>query len=185
MSHLFSPDEGFLDLTAQAEPKNELLNWTSKQKVRASRAWWRTPLIPALGRQRQADFWVRGQPGLQSEFQDSQGYTERPCLKKKKKKKLELEVMVMVYPLSTEEAETGRSLWVWGQPGLHSESQATRDSVSRNKTKIATTKGPLGSTGMFTCTGWHTHTSTQRESKQDTMASLWKQPKWRTEQTMQ
>jgi hypothetical protein len=32
-------------------------------------------LIPALGRQRQADFWVRGQPGLQSEFQDSQGYT--------------------------------------------------------------------------------------------------------------
>jgi hypothetical protein len=26
------------------------------------------------------------QPGLQSEFQDSQGYTEKPCLKKKKKK---------------------------------------------------------------------------------------------------
>jgi hypothetical protein len=38
------------------------------------------PLIPALGRQRQADFSVRGQPGLQSEFQDSQGYTEKPCL---------------------------------------------------------------------------------------------------------
>ena len=40
------------------------------------------PLIPALGRQRQADFWVRGQPGLQSEFQDSQGYREKPCLEK-------------------------------------------------------------------------------------------------------
>jgi hypothetical protein len=26
------------------------------------------------------DFWVPGQPGLQSEFQDSQGYTEKPCL---------------------------------------------------------------------------------------------------------
>ena len=26
---------------------------------------------------RQADFWVQGQPGLQSEFQDSQGYTGR------------------------------------------------------------------------------------------------------------
>jgi hypothetical protein len=51
------------------------------------RAWWRTPLIPALGRQRQADFWVRGQPGLQSEFQDSQGYTEKPYLEKPKKKK--------------------------------------------------------------------------------------------------
>jgi hypothetical protein len=24
----------------------------------------------------------RGQPGLQSEFQDSQGYTEKPCLEK-------------------------------------------------------------------------------------------------------
>ena len=47
--------------------------------------WWLTPLIPALVRQRQR--WiselVRGQPGLQSEFQ---GYTEKPCLKKKKKK---------------------------------------------------------------------------------------------------
>jgi hypothetical protein len=40
------------------------------------------PLIPALWRQRQADFWVPGQPGLQSEFQDSQGYTEKPCLEK-------------------------------------------------------------------------------------------------------
>jgi hypothetical protein len=45
------------------------------------------PLIPALGRQRQADFWVQGQPGLQSEFQDSQGYTEKSCLEKPKKKK--------------------------------------------------------------------------------------------------
>jgi hypothetical protein len=44
------------------------------------------PLIPALGRQRQVDFWVWGQPGLQSEFQDSQGYTENPCLKNQKTK---------------------------------------------------------------------------------------------------
>jgi hypothetical protein len=42
------------------------------------------PLISALGKQRQADFWIRGQPGLQSEFQDSQDYTEKPCLKKPK-----------------------------------------------------------------------------------------------------
>jgi hypothetical protein len=30
---------------------------------------------------------VRGLPGLQSEFQDSQGYTEKPCLEKLNKQK--------------------------------------------------------------------------------------------------
>jgi hypothetical protein len=40
-------------------------------------------LIPALKRQRQMDLWVQGQPGLQSKFQDSQGYTEKPCVKAK------------------------------------------------------------------------------------------------------
>ena len=35
----------------------------------------------------EADFRVQGQPGLQSVFQDSQGYTEKPCLKKPKPKK--------------------------------------------------------------------------------------------------
>jgi hypothetical protein len=58
-----------------------------EEEMAGSQAWWRTPLIPALGRQRQVDFWVWGQPGLQSEFQDSQGYTEKPCLEKPKKKK--------------------------------------------------------------------------------------------------
>jgi hypothetical protein len=52
----------------------------------SSRAWWCTPLIPALGRQRQADFLVRGQSGLQSEFQDSQGYTEKPYLEENNNK---------------------------------------------------------------------------------------------------
>ena len=40
------------------------------------------PLIPALGRQRQTDLWVWGQPGLQSEFQNSQNFIEKPCFKK-------------------------------------------------------------------------------------------------------
>ena len=58
-----------------AFPPNE--KWVKAEiKKKLSQAWWRTPLIPVLGRQRQADFWVRGQPGLQSEFKDSQGYTE-------------------------------------------------------------------------------------------------------------
>jgi hypothetical protein len=37
---------------------------------------------PTLGRQRQEDlceFKASSQPGLQSEYQDSQGYTEKPC----------------------------------------------------------------------------------------------------------
>ena len=33
------------------------------------------------------EFLSSGQPGLQSEFQDSQGYTEKPCLKNQNKTK--------------------------------------------------------------------------------------------------
>ena len=43
------------------------------------------PLIPALGRQKQGDFWVWGQSGPQSKFQNSQGDTEKPCLENKTK----------------------------------------------------------------------------------------------------
>jgi hypothetical protein len=39
-----------------------------------------------------------GQPGLQSECQDSQGYTENPCLKKPKKKKDSLEGLPLLSP---------------------------------------------------------------------------------------
>lgn len=40
--------------------------------------WRYMPLISALQRQRQADIcWVRGQPDLYNEFQDSQTYRER------------------------------------------------------------------------------------------------------------
>jgi hypothetical protein len=63
-----------------------IINKSLKKNKRAGK-WWCTPILPALGRQRQVDFWVRGQPGLQSEFQDSQGYTEKPCLKKTKNNK--------------------------------------------------------------------------------------------------
>jgi hypothetical protein len=39
---------------------------------------------PNTQRQRQADFWVRGQSGLQSEFQENQGFREKPCLENEK-----------------------------------------------------------------------------------------------------
>jgi hypothetical protein len=64
------------------EDQRHLDKWTRAGNTAGQ--WGHMPLIPALGRQRQADFWVWGQPGLQSEIQDSQGYTEKPCLKKTK-----------------------------------------------------------------------------------------------------
>ena len=52
------------------------------QKLHLARQWWcTTPLVPAFGRQKQADFWVPGQPGLQSEFQEGQDYIKPTCLK--------------------------------------------------------------------------------------------------------
>ena len=39
-----------------------------------------------LGGRGRRSLWVQSQTGLQSEFQDSQGYTEKPCLKKPKAK---------------------------------------------------------------------------------------------------
>jgi hypothetical protein len=69
------------------EWKMLIWGYFSRWNSTGSRTWWHTPLIPALGRQRQVDFWVRGQPDLQSEFQDSQGYTEKPCLEKTNKQK--------------------------------------------------------------------------------------------------
>ena len=48
--------------------------------------WCHSPLIPVPRRQRQAYFWGWGQPGLHSEFQGSQGYIEKPCLRTKQNK---------------------------------------------------------------------------------------------------
>ena len=52
---------------------------------------------------RQVDFWVRGEPGLQSKFQDSQGYTEKPSLEKpnqKKKKQETIELGLAAHSLN-------------------------------------------------------------------------------------
>ena len=39
-----------------------------------------------------SDRYTHPQPGLHSEFQDSQGYVERPCLKKRNNNKLKLHI---------------------------------------------------------------------------------------------
>jgi hypothetical protein len=82
--------------------------------------WWRTPLIPALGRQRQVDFWVWGQPGLQSEFQDSQGYAEKPCLKKKKKQKQKKKQKTLIPTGGTQKLLADFHMCTAVSVGLHS-----------------------------------------------------------------
>jgi hypothetical protein len=51
-------------------------------------AWWHTTLTAALGGggQMLANLSVQGQSGLQSKFQDSQGYTVRNLFQKNKRK---------------------------------------------------------------------------------------------------
>ena len=50
------------DYSTRWDPKTDNI----KSSIYKSQAWWHTPLIPALGRQKWADLWVKGQPGLYS-----------------------------------------------------------------------------------------------------------------------
>ena len=59
---------------------------TQKKKREAGR-WWRSPVIPVLWEAEAGGFLSQGQPGLQSEFQDSQGYMDKPCLKQEERRK--------------------------------------------------------------------------------------------------
>jgi hypothetical protein len=61
-----------------------------------------------------SSLWVQGQPGLHNEFQDSQGYKVRPCLKKTKKgqggKKRKESVLSFCQECLCDEL---RISWVW------------------------------------------------------------------------
>ena len=52
--------------------------------VRHSWMWWRTPLIPALGRQRQVDLYEFEASLVYRVIPNSQCYTEKPCLRKQR-----------------------------------------------------------------------------------------------------
>jgi hypothetical protein len=76
--------------TARAIQRN-LVSKNQKKKIIVGQ-WWYTHLIPALRRQRQVDLSVQGYPCLQNK--DSQGYTEKPCLKKPNQAKV---LIIIIY----------------------------------------------------------------------------------------
>ena len=67
--------------------------------------WWRTPLIPALCSQRQADFSVQGQPGLQVSSRPARATQRNPVSKKQNKQTC---LMFVGCPFV--------SLWSWAFP---------------------------------------------------------------------
>ena len=93
-------------LTEHAAIKKVYLVVTVKNKKKKSleQVWHLTPLNLALVRQ--ADLWVRGQPGLHTEFQDSQNTLSQTTLSasqntiKKKKKKGKLVLMYFKWQFS-------------------------------------------------------------------------------------
>jgi hypothetical protein len=62
-----------------------------KKKKKKKKKWGRAVVAhvfnPSTWEAESGGFLSSRPPGLQSEFQDSQGYTDKPCLKKTKKKK--------------------------------------------------------------------------------------------------
>jgi hypothetical protein len=70
---------------------------------------------------------LRGQPGLQSEFQDIQGYTKKPCCRKKQKQIIKN----LSYQFQSQ-------VW-WHMPYLLGD-RATRSRESQRKTKRKTNK---------------------------------------------
>jgi hypothetical protein len=64
--------------------------YTEETQLKTSshyRAWWRTPLVPALGRQRQADFFLSSRPAWSTERVPGQPELHRETLSRKKKQK--------------------------------------------------------------------------------------------------
>jgi hypothetical protein len=55
--------------------------WFKEYMYGSAGWWWCTPLITALGSQREAELLSSGL-AWSTEYQESQGYTEKPCLKR-------------------------------------------------------------------------------------------------------
>lgn len=116
-----------------------------------------THLILALGRERQAHCWVRGYPDLHSEFQDSQGYTEKFCLekrikmkKRKKRKKKKGEKLGRSDPIGSGMAEHNwparqEGWWKLGKaslPETHEWKRLLHWNSSESKVYVSRQQGP-------------------------------------------
>jgi hypothetical protein len=88
----------------------------------------------ALRRQRQVDLWVQGKPGLQSEFQDSQDYTEKPCLKQKQKQQQQTHTQNKTKQNKTKQNKTKQNTAVLIYIESSRPARSTKwDSVSKTK----------------------------------------------------
>ena len=67
----------------------EQMKNSSNPRIRKNlaRQWWRTPLIPALGRQRQVDFWVEAILDYRVSSRTARATQRNPVSEKKKEKK--------------------------------------------------------------------------------------------------
>jgi hypothetical protein len=87
--HHHCPLHNYIHPESLFSSQNAASNFTANQYHvifgRTARQRRHTPLVPAFGRQSQADPRVQDQPGLQSEFQDGQVHTEKPCHNKQNK----------------------------------------------------------------------------------------------------
>ena len=88
----FSDSSNFLKSIKKKASCPQTHSWLHILKINIlAGQWWCTSLIPAIGRHEAGgSLWVWDQPGLQSEFQDSKGYTEKPCLKKTQNKRVRI-----------------------------------------------------------------------------------------------
>jgi hypothetical protein len=84
------------------------------------------------GRGRQI-FWVQGQPGLLNEFNDSQNYPEKPCLKGEKNKNKNSWAMVAhAFNPSIWEVERGRQISESEASLVYRVSSRTARAIQRN-----------------------------------------------------
>jgi hypothetical protein len=96
---------------ASVSSKDRATCWEEKKKAVktiCSWVWWRTPLIPALGRQRQADFWVWGQPVYKVSSRTARAIQRNPVSKNKQTNKTKQQQKLLVLASMSQQFLNGK-----------------------------------------------------------------------------